>query len=251
MGVDICLDPYAPLGFQQVVLNCPVVGTDYLKERAPVIRTWSKVTEDGENIVLFSAPDSENPLPNYFNFNFLQRFPDSVIGLGSGPILLGFGITIEESMIRDHSLIFFANFTNDFEPEDMLAALGTWICTVSNSSGSDTALTTLSICGKKCCADLYFLSHLSNVACKALSRVHLMLHLCISVHIHSIVVQYMCTFPSFQMIQGQLLVNENTCYFNVHVCKHSAQILTLVIDTMSLSYTLNTDLYIHVHTYRL
>ena len=148
VGVDVCLDPYTPSGFQQVVLNCPVVGTDYLKERAPVIRTWSKVTEDGENIILFSAPDSENPRPYYSDSDFFNHFPELHLDSGSGPITLAFGITVEEAMIRDHSLIFFANFTIDFEPDDLLGVLGIWSCTISNSSGSDTALTTLSLCSK-------------------------------------------------------------------------------------------------------
>ena len=149
VGVDVCLDPDTPLGFQQVVLNCPVVGTDYLKERAPVIRTWSKVTEDGENIVLFSAPDSENPFPFYFHSDIFNHFPElQIFESRSGPITLGFGFTMEERMIRDHSLVIYVNFTIDFEPDDFLGALGIWNCTISNSNGSDTALTTLSLCSK-------------------------------------------------------------------------------------------------------
>ena len=148
VGMDVCLDPYTP-GTKLVVLNCPVVGTDYLKERAPVIRTWSKVTEDGENIVLFSAPDSEDPLPYYLHSDIFNHFPElHLLDSGSGPITLAFGTIVEQAMIRDHSLIFFTNFTIDSEPDDLLGALGIWNCTISNSSGSDTALTTLSLCGK-------------------------------------------------------------------------------------------------------
>ena len=151
VGGEICFDPYLHSGHQQVILNCPVIGTDYITETAPVIRTWSKVTEDGMEHMLFSAPDAENPIPNFLDINLFSYFNDILSGDGS--VSLGFGVNVEEYMIKPHSLIFYANVA-ELDPDDI--AFGTWKCTVSNSSGSDSVLTTLSICSKNSVLIVYF-----------------------------------------------------------------------------------------------
>ena len=151
IGGEICFDPYLHFGHQQVILNCPVIGTDYITETAPVIRTWSKVTEEGTEHVLFSAPDAENPVPNFLDINSISYFEDLLLGEGS--VSLAFGIINEKYMIKPHSLIFSVNLT-DLDPDD--TAFSTWKCTVSNSGGSDSALTTLSICSKNSVLIVYF-----------------------------------------------------------------------------------------------
>ena len=151
VGGDICFDPYLHFGFQQVILNCPVIGTDYITETAPVIRTWSKITEEGTEHAIFSAPDAENPVPNFLDINLIANFEDLLLGEGS--VSLAFGVSIEKYMIKPQSLIFSVNLT-ELDPD--ADAFGTWKCTVSNSSGSDSALTTLSICSKNSLIIVYF-----------------------------------------------------------------------------------------------
>ena len=152
VGGDICFDPYLRFGFQQVILNCPVIGTDYITETAPVNRTWSKFTEEGTEHVLFSVPDAENPIPNFLDINSIDYFNDNLFGGGS--VNLGFGVNIEKYMIKPQTLIFSATNVAELDPDD--AVFGTWKCTVSNSSGSDSALTTLSICSKNFQLIVYF-----------------------------------------------------------------------------------------------
>ena len=138
VGVDICYDLIEPVDY--LYLQCPLVGV------APgtsnnVTRTWSKVTEGGENHILFSVIDSVRPQIEDGQ-EFYDRFPEVVQSL-----IYGFHFNSPD--IYPHDLVFYANPMTDEEFSSLLRAFGTWNCTVSNASGSDTVLTTISL--SDCC----------------------------------------------------------------------------------------------------
>ena len=142
VGVDICLDPNET--YALLILNCPVEGYNYITERAPVVRTWSKVSDDcEENTVLYCAPDSSNPaMPADIRPEFLAEYPEliGVVGFGLDP-----GVDQEVNIgIREHSLLFIPSLS---DIDLARRSLGTWNCTISNRNGSASALTTVSICG--------------------------------------------------------------------------------------------------------
>lgn len=139
VGVDICWNRNETYRF--LVLNCPVVGYDYITERAPVLRTWSKVTDDcREDTALYCASDSSNPTKRQDSRReFWTKFPDLLT-------VVGFGSEYDFLMIREHSLLFtlYASVSTDL----VRRSLGTWKCTISNRNGSTSVLTTISICGE-------------------------------------------------------------------------------------------------------
>lgn len=139
VGVDICWDRNET--HAGLVLNCPVMGYDYLTERAPVVRTWSKVTDNcREDTDLYCASDSSNPRKDYDSApEFWSKFPGLLR-------VVGFGLDYDFLMIREHSLVF--TLTSDVSIDLARRSLGTWKCTLSNRNGSTSVLTTISICGE-------------------------------------------------------------------------------------------------------
>ena len=73
VGIDICYDLIQPVDF--LFLQCPLVGVPPSTSNT-VTRTWSKVTDEGENIILFSVIDSVRP--QYEDGQeFYDRFPQA------------------------------------------------------------------------------------------------------------------------------------------------------------------------------
>lgn len=114
-----------------MALNCPVIGG----YNETFTRTWSKVTDDGENVILFSALNTETP--GYENArDFYERFPGS-------ERFVRFGIELSSVNLTSHSLLFNASLVGNREVLGLSQVFGTWNCTVSNRNGRDSVLTTI------------------------------------------------------------------------------------------------------------
>ena len=126
VGIDICYDLIQPVDF--LFLQCPLVGVPPSTSNT-VTRTWSKVTDEGENIILFSVIDSVRP--QYEDGQeFYDRFPQA-----SQFLTYGFELIFPD--IYPHDLLFYGNPVTESELNGLSEVFGTWNCTVSNRSGSD------------------------------------------------------------------------------------------------------------------
>ena len=141
VGRGICFDINDPANF--LILQCPLVGIPPGSSDT-ITRTWSKITDDGENIVLFSVLDSVQPQVdnNADAVNFYTHFPRSTD-------FISFGFEIAFPPITYHDLIFYTASLPGRDIEGLSEVFGTWNCTVSNSIESDSALTTISL--SDCC----------------------------------------------------------------------------------------------------
>lgn len=135
---DICFDINDPAQF--LFLQCPLVGVPPSSSNT-ITRTWSKITDDGENVVLFSLLDSDPP-SRRDALDFYARFPGS-------STLLSFGFELFIPPTTHHDLVFFTNPPEERDIEGLSRVFGTWNCTVSNSFGSDSVLTTILL--SDCC----------------------------------------------------------------------------------------------------
>ena len=132
MGRDICYDLIQPVDF--LLLQCPLVGVRPDTSNN-VTRTWSKITDNGENVVLFSLVDSVQPLLSDGQ-EFYDRFPGA-----SQFVTYGFSMLFPD--IFPHDLLFYAKPETQSQIDGLAEVFGTWNCTVYNSSGSDSVLTTI------------------------------------------------------------------------------------------------------------